>query len=52
VDEEGAEVFDEEDGAPGDLGTWRVVSWEVGGGRGGEGRGSIPRSFTWMVTPS
>jgi len=32
VDEERAEVFDEEDGAPGDLGTWRGVSWEVGGG--------------------
>ena len=22
MDEEGAEVFDDEDGAPGDLGTW------------------------------
>ena len=30
MDEEGAEVFDQEDGAPGDLGTWRGVRLEEG----------------------
>ena len=29
VNEEGADVFDEEDGAPCDLGAWRDVNWEV-----------------------
>jgi hypothetical protein len=50
VDEERAEVFDDEDGAPGDLGTCVLLvrSFEyVPGGAGG-----VPRSLTWIVSPS
>lgn len=50
VDEERAEVFDDEDGAPGDLGTCvllvRLFECVPGGA------GSVPRSLTWIVSPS
>jgi hypothetical protein len=51
VDEEGPEVFDDEDGAPGDLGTCVIVVSE-GLSVFFCGVGGIPRSLTWMVSPS
>lgn len=42
VDEEGTEIFDDEDGSPGDLSTcirWSAVSYTVRAGY-------VPRSFT------
>lgn len=50
VDEEGAEVFDDEDGSPGDLEACGCVSWDVEGGFLGGGYG--PRSLTWITLPS
>ena len=49
VDEEGAEVLDYENGAPGDLGTWCGCEWMDGERRRLEERGrgnGLPRSLT------
>lgn len=49
MDEEGAEVFDNEDGAPGDLGTCLRRVSKLYTRRGAD---ILPRSLTWIVSPS